>query len=771
MVYHSLKLFIISIRKNRLFHLLNLTGFISGFLLITIIFTFVHQELSFDRFHTNADKIVRIHSKGYGVTPLCFADKLKNKIPEISGIIRFSKTNLSIKNGKTKTELKNIHYTDPEIFQIFSFRLLSGNISTVLQNPYSIVLDESTAIKLFGNTNVIGKTITNEQGKNYTITGIMENIPKNSHIQSQAFISMETFRLEQENRTFDCGSWGHLTYLHLSGQSDYKTTEKKINVVLEDSRMGSKEAKFILKLQPLLEIYFDGANNKYDGSIHGNKQTVFIYLAIAMVILLIVITNSINLSLGILGSRAKETAIRKIHGVKKSQIILQILIESCALSFFTFIVAIIFIESMLPELSSFLNLPISPSIDRLWLYVYFFIGFFAIGLITGIIPGILLSNVDELKILKKQTFFRPNAHQQSFMLVLQLTIVAVLVNSTFTLKNQIDYLIQKDLGFNSKDVVYFSLNEHLVLKKEILKDILLKDPNIKSVSFSSGLVIDNFAKAIMESEEMEKICNFYSADPNFLKLYEIKLKNGRNFSWDLKTDIKNSCIVNEETCKVFGLTDPINKKIGGKTIVGVVEDFNFSSLHNKVEALVIHWWNDNENTAQLKISEKSPDKTLAYIHKTCKEISPDYENNTSYVTHRIDSLYKSEKALKQSLGVYSIVTFIIALLGLFSMTLFTIKKKTKEISLRKLFGANLYSTLRLLSRTQVLIVVISNGLAFPISYLLMEEWLNNFQYKTDFDLMTLIKTFLITLVFTVVTILFIIIKTHSGNLISNFRQE
>ena len=771
MMYHYIKSFLTNLKKYRFFYSINLIGFITGFLLLTIIFTFVHQEFSFDRFHKNADHIYRIHSEGYGVTPLCFAEKLRNKIPEITDVIRFSKTNLIFLNQDEETEIKDIYFTDPETFKVFSFNLVLGDASTALKDPFSIVLDKSTAIKLFENTNILGKTFRDKDGFIYTITGIMDDIPYNSHIQSSAFISIETFLHLKEGRKYDCGSWGHLTYISLSEKSDYKETEVKINQILKDFRMGTKDDKFVLKLQPLKKVYFDSEHNKFDGSKHGNRQTVLIYLVISILILFIVIVNYVNLSIEILGRRAEEIAIRKINGANKTQIILQVLIETFAFAMLAFIVALLFVEFLLPELSSFLNMSISATISRSQLYVCYFVGISFVGLIIGLIPGYTLSKINEIKAFKKESFLSSKSFPRKAMLAFQLTIVAVLLNSSFIINKQIDYILDKDLGFNYEDVVCITLNKDLPDKKEVLKNNLLMNPKIKFVSFSYGLIGNVNSKIMIRKDEAEELCSFYEIDPDYLDLFKIKLKRGRNFSWDLKTDIENKCIVNEEACRIFGLEDPISKKLGGRTIIGVVEDFNFSSLHNKVGPLVLRWGNIDENIVQIKISGKETHETLSYIEKVFKDISHEFNYNYSFLDTQLEDLYRSEINLKKSLTFYSIVAFIIALLGLLGLTLFMVKRMTKEISLRKLFGSSPYHIFKLLVKKQMWILIFSNILAMPISYFVMQTWLDNFPYRVDFDFILFVETFLITSVFILATNVFIVIKTYKVNLISAFKHE
>ena len=308
MIYHYIQSFLRTVKKNRFFYTINLIGFLTGFLVLAIISTFVFQEISFDNFHKNANSIYRIHSGGCGVTPLCFGEKLKDQLPEISGIVRFSTGNLNFVLQGKNISVNPIFYTDKDVFKIFSFKLLSGDANTVLKNPFSMVISQSAASKIFGKHFAVGESIRDVKGNIYQITGIMEDIPYNSHIQADAFISIETLHYIGEDDEFDCGNWSNLTYLCLSEKSDFRETENKLNVILHDSRMNNTP----LKLQQLDRIYFDYDHNKFDGCRHGNIQTLLIYASMSIFILYIVIINYLNLFAEISGARVKEIVIRKI---------------------------------------------------------------------------------------------------------------------------------------------------------------------------------------------------------------------------------------------------------------------------------------------------------------------------------------------------------------------------------------------------------------------------------------------------------------------------
>ncbi len=764
MIYQYIQSFLRSVKKNQFFYSINLIGFFVGFLLLTVITAFVYQEFSFDRFHENSSNIYRINSGGYGVTPLCFKEKLDGKLAEMSHIVQLSSTNLEINYNEKKFNIGKAYYTDSELFDVFSFKLLSGNPNHVLQTPFSIVLDKSTADVLFGDQSPLGKIIHDKNG-DYTVTGIMEDVPYNSHIQSKAFISFETLRQIEGDNAFNCGSWSSLTYVSLSKNSKIKDIETEINTILKDSRMANNP----LKLESLKKVYFDYNNNKYDGCRHGNLQTTFLYLGIAIFILIIVVFNYINLSTTILVSRLKEFSIRKINGAKRKDIIKHVMIETVGVAFISLIIALVIVEFLLHPLSNILNIPISSALNRTSLYAYFFVGIGLISFIIGLIPGIFISKINEIKVLKNESIFGSRNMQRKLLLIFQLIIVAILLNSSLLVKRQIDFMLQKDMGLQYDKVITFNVDKTLQDKTELLKDKLLVSPGIEKISFSNSFIGEGFTKVPIDITDNKELCYTYSIDPEYIPLYNIDIKYGRNFSFDLITDGNTSCIINEETCKSIGIENPIDKFVNGKRIVGVVNNFNYSSLHNVIEPLILSC--GKGNVVQVKMAQDNQEKTIDFIKEVCNSISPDFDFNYAFLDSRIKDLYKSDMNIKSSIEIYSILAFLITLLGLFGLMLFIIKKKTKEVCIRKLHGARMSDTFKLFAKEQVSIVLISNIISIPISVYIVNKWLNNFAYKADIGFLVFIKTLFVVTIFTILAISFLIIKSQKANLVETLKHE
>ncbi len=769
MINYYLKSFITSIRKNQFFYSINLIGFLTGFIIFLVILSFIHQEISFDKFHKNADYIYRINSGGYGVTPLCFGEKLHNKVPEISDIVRFSSSELIIVHKDIQTEPKKIYYADKNVFEVFTFKLIQGNKDDVLKEPYSLVISKTVSKQLFGDISPVGEIIKTKKGTIYTITGVMEDIPQNSHLQCDLFSSIETLSAIDEN-AINCGGWGHLSYVLLLENTIKDTVAHKINTILADNRMRDSNGVLELKLENLKNLYFDHENNKFDGCKHGDKQTVIIYFAVSFLLLFLVIINYINLFIAISSSKLKSLAVKKILGASRNQIITQFIFESLGLSIVSFILTITIINAFLSDISKILNLNLNLTQNWVLLYLVFFFVVSIIGILTGYISGFSISKLKAIHVLKKESFFKSKGIQRKLILVLQLSIVAVLLNSSFIINNQLRYVLTKDLGFDHKSVIFFRLNEELENKAEVLKSSLLKVPGIKNISFSSSIFSDGFGKSPFDKNDHTELCNFISVDPEYIDLYNLTIIEGRNFSVDYPGDFESSCIINEQMRKAFELNNPINEVLGKRKIVGVISDFNFSSLHNSIEPLIIYC--DKYNPyVQLKIDHIRNDEILLQIKKMSNDLSPNNNLEFSFLDSKLKELYKSEYDLNNNLKVYSSITLIIALLGIFGLTLFMIKKKYKEIGIRKLFGAKFKDVFLLLTKEYFWIILIANALALPITINSMNKWIANFQYKLDFDYSVYLKTFLIELIFTLFAILLIIFKSHKIDPLEVLKEE
>lgn len=770
MIAHHIKSFLRSIRKNRFFYSINLIGFTTGFLIITVIISYITQELGFDRFNRDASNIYRLHPLEYGVTPQCFYEKLKNQIPEITDIVRFSSTDLIITTGEKEINIGKVYYTDTDVFKVFTFNLLSGDINTVLNSPFSIVVDVTTAQRIFGNSTPIGEIIKAKDGTIYTVTGIMDDIPFNSHIRGTAFISFESLRNKEDNGSFDCSTWSTLTYLSLSDNSESSIVEKKINTLLYDHLMSQENSKIPLVLEPLLKVYFDAENNKYDGCRHGSKQTIALYIAISMLILINVIINYINLSTAISGNRVKEIAVRKINGAGQIQIIKQIIAEAIGTALISYLISALLVFVLLPQISNLLNIPVENSASFLKIFLYGFAGVAATGLLAGLSPGLYIARIRETNALKDDIIFKTRGIQRQIMLVSQLFIAAVLLNSTLLINRQINYVLKKDLGFSYENIVYFTLNKDLIEREVTLKNTLLENPDIIDVTFSTGLIMgEEFGKSPVKINEIEKLCYFVHVDPGYLKVYNIKLKYGRNFSNEIKTDKTGSCIVNEEACRAFGIENPVGKTANKRIIIGVVNNFNFTSLHSRIEPLMIYC--SEGQIGQIKISGNNKSSTLDYIKRICDEMSPDPERNYSFLDNRLKQIYKSDLDLKASFTIYSIIALIIALLGLFALTLFKMKKRTKEISIRKLFGAELIDIFKIIIPEQIVIAIISSLIALPVSLIVIKNWLDNFAYKAYLSPVVFLITFIVIAAILVLAPLFLVIRTFKNNLTATLKEQ
>lgn len=769
MFSHYIRSFFIHLKKNRFFHILNLTGFAVGFLLLTLISAFVYQESSFDRFHKNADHIYRLHPAGYGVTPACFADKLAGKLPEIRQLVRFSTVDFPIRlEGPQGTTIK-ISYTDPSVFEVFTFPLVPGQAENALKTPYSAVITRSLARRLFGEDAPIGQTIRGADSTVLTVTGVMKDLPYPSHIRTQAFVSIETLRLLEENRTFGCGSWSMLTYVQLAEKADPEAVAARVNDLLEEFRMDTGDGKVLLILQPLPELYFDGEGNRYDGSVHGNRQTVMLYLAVSLLILCIVIINYINLSTALAGNRIRETAIRKVSGAGRLQVVIQVMTEAAGMALIAFLGAWVLIELLLPQLSGFLNIQLDGAFNRGLFLPACLTGAGLLGAASGLVPGLLLSKTDASSALKDDTPMRSRGILRKALLVFQVVIVAGLLNATFLISSQMRYVLNRDLGFRPEQVLSFRLDGALSNKKDLLKRRLAGRPEIGAIAFSDDLIGGGFGQAPVGNEGNKKLCYFLSVDPDYLPLYDIELTRGRNFSWENPADFENGCLINEAALEAFGLDAPEDKMLDKYRVLGVVSNFNFISLHQAVGPLIIHCSRDGQ-VAQVRVAAGQEGKAVSLIRQACLGISPDFDFNYTFLQEDLRGHYQAEINLRNSFRFYALIAFLIGLLGLFGLTLFVIRKRTREMAIRRLYGANTGQAFRLLTGEQLGIVLTANLIALPVSWWLMDNWLDHFEYRIQVDPAVFLKTLGITLLFNFLAASFLLFKIGRVNLVESLRR-
>jgi putative ABC transport system permease protein len=733
--------------------IINISGFAIGISSFILILLYVHHELTYDRFHSNFNRIYKVTIADNFGTMAPFAGIIKDKIPEIEKFVRIDSYMgggesplLRVKKGnEVKTvQIKNIIYADSTFFDIFSFRVIQGNEKTSLSAPNSIILTESTAYNLFGKENPIGKTIefigTAEKPRlNYTVSAIIQDLPDNSTIKLNGIVSFNTLKsikpggvdvdIDYGNRTYD-------TYILISKSCSLDKLTQKANEIWmdyilkkESIKPESESAKdYIAGFVPFKDVNFF-KNNKI--------QFIYLILLVGIIIIVIAVINFVNLSIAKASLRTKEVGIKKVIGTQRYNLIIQFISESIILTFIATFIATIIVECLMPLFNDITGRSISFNFLQHPVKIMFFVlGSILIGIIAGIYPALYLSSFRPITIFKN-VIIGSNKHKiiTQTLITFQFVISIALIISAIIISKQVKYMRTQNVGFDNKNIITCQQTQSIRNKYNVFKQRLLQNPNIINITASQdhGLSEAFSMSFVNEINGSEKTYYTMPVDPDFIKTIGLKIIKGRDFSWDLTDEFKR-VIINETAVKNFGLDNPLGFKIKlfdyQMEVIGVIKDFHNESFQKKINSLVLWCVPGYSFNLSIRISNNNRQETINYIKKQWEELSPDIPFEFKFLDEKYDALYKEEDKFNLVIGYFSIIAILIACLGLFGLVSFTTVNYTKEIGIRKVNGARTFQILTMLNKNFLRWVVISFVIACPLAYYAMNKWLQNFAYKT-----------------------------------------
>lgn len=748
MLNNYLKMVFRLIQRKKLFSLVNLLGLTIGLTSSFLILLYVDHELTFDKFHENTENIYRVymHQPGNQVvgsskdlwvtTPTILKPTWEKDLPEIDKIanVRSWGEVVFLRNGQQINE--RIVFADPELLEIFTFPLSSGSKKTALNDPFSLLITQRIAEKYFAGKNPVGQTMLTSDKREYKITGVLENIPENSHLKFDFLASFNTL-YSIWDRDWDSDKWlnnGFDTYLTLPTNIDLELFDDKLS---KYDLEGFNNKIWSFHVQPLKDIHF----NRDTGG-QGDIRYIYIYSAVGLFILFIACFNFINLSTARSAARAKEVGIRKVVGAYRQQLTRQLLGESFLFTFIALTLAILATFLILPAFSSLFGKEFSFSTLLSIKLIIVMTGItLLVGIVSGSYPALFLSSFQPVKILKgnlknnsKGTLFFRNS-----LVVIQFAISIIMIICTITLYQQLHFVGDKKLGYTKDHILTFHTKG---VKVDTLKEELLNHPEILQMSVSSGIPTRVGWSNIpsWEGKDPDENPFFYrlNVDYDFIDLYELELIKGRKFSQELG-DKGNAYILNEAAVKRLGFDEPIGQlfgfwKITG-SVIGVVKDFHFESLHKPITPLGIGV-HDNPyfNYVSVKIRSENISGSIGYIKKTWKKMMPDKTLEISFIDEQLDSMYQTEKKMAQGFNYFALIAIFIACLGLFGLTSFIAEQKTKEIGIRKVLGASASKIMILLTREYILLIILANLLAWPLAWYGMNKWLESFAYRIDLNI-------------------------------------
>ena len=781
-------------KRDKSYSLLNILGLTIGITFSLFLIFYIKDELSYDRYNEKASRIYRINAHikeadkdtmRWAVTPFPMAPALANDYPEVEEAVRFiNNGKVMYKNGDLRIYEDKVFVVDSNLFRVFTYKFLAGDPLTALKDPKTMVLTRSVAKKFFGNTNCVGKTLENASGDVYKITGVIEDVPKNSHILFNILISRSSLPADFAR---SWGGFGFYTYVLLKPNTNVAIFEKKLQPMY-DKYLASLFAQYNIKMrfgaQPITSIHLhsDMANEPEE---LGSMSYIYIFSAVAFFMLLIACINYMNLTTARSARRAKEIGIRKVTGSSKLQLISQFLIESTLTAVFALILSFGLIALLLPTFNSLSGKFISfetlfkPDTILLMLAVILFV-----GVVGGSYPAFYLSKFNPVSVLKGSlSKGSSNVALRRILVVVQFSISMIMLICTWIVYDQLKYLRNKDMGFNKEQVLVANANSNNDIRSKILafKNEMRSNPQVLAVSTSQAVPGNgvNFNLFTIESKNgwVDKGVDCYAVDEDYFKTLGMKIVKGRNFTG--LSDTLRSIIVNENMVKEFGWAEnAMGKRIKFPDdttgnyfeVVGVVKDFNQKSLYNPITPLIL-FYAPNNNSIQMKLNAGNMPQTIAGIEGKWKAAFPELPFQYTFLDQDFNSQYAADQKRGKIFTAFSISTILITCLGLLGLIAFTTQQRQKEISIRKVMGAKAGQLVPLMTKNFVLLVGLSCLIAFPVAWYFMDKWLKIFPYNTGLSAQPFILSAIVVLIITLMTVIFHTLKAAIANPVKSLRTE
>jgi putative ABC transport system permease protein len=782
MLSNYLKIALRNLLRHKAHSAINIAGLAIGLVCTLLIFLWVQDELSYDRFNEKGDEIYRVvetqHYSGgkvlpAAVTPTALAGALKEEVPEITRSTRLSFNSLTVRHGEN-VSTEGVALVDPDFLEMFTLHFLEGNPKTALNEPHSLVLTVDAAKRYFGDEDPMGKTLLVENQYDFVVRAVIGNIPENSHLHYEL---LAPFAKELGSSMNDWNTSWCYTYVLLQPNAVSKAVNGKIVDFLGQHGQSNTQ----LALQPLREIHLYSAG-KYVADIggQGDIEYVRIFSGIALFVLLIACVNFMNLATARSERRAKEVGLRKVVGANRYHLILQFFGEAMLMTAIAFLVAIVCTQLILPEFNDLSGKTLA--LERLNLAaVLGFLGItVAAGVLAGSYPAFVLSSFQPAETMKKgMTGAAGGSSLRRILVVVQFTLSIMMIIGTLVVSGQLEYIRNKNLGFNKENVGYVWMAGDFRSKQEIAKRQLLKIPGITGITLTSQLPT-NFVSASSgwdwegKAPDEHVLMNFESVDDDYVKTFQMQMAAGRFFSPEMATD-SLSAVVNETAVKMMGMKSPIGKTLKGRgknlTIIGVVRDFNFKPIQTKIGPLVLLRNPSQYYAMIIRMKSNGISHTVTEIEKTYKEFNPETPFYFNFLDDDYNRLYRAEERTGKISEYFTFLAIFIAAMGLYGLASYTIEQRTKEIGVRKILGASVPDIIGLLTREYVWLVVLANILAWPVAYFAMNAWLEDFAYRISIGYATFLLAGGIALLIALLTVSHHAVKAAIANPVESLRYE
>lgn len=781
MLFNYLKVAWRNIKRHKGYSFINITGLAIGLTCCLLIMIWVMDELSYDRFHANKDDLYRVEQdQNYSgsvfhvnVTPYPMAEGLLAEIPEVKNATPYPLVGtLLLRHGENVFFENDARAVTPAFLEMFTFPFIRGDKNTALENPYSMVITEELAEKYFGDSDPMGQMITVNNRYDFTITGVLKNIPHNSMVRFKILVPFEF--MKDMGRTIDQWGWNSIvTYVQLYENSDIEAVNEKISDLRfskivdnwEDSQeeleLYKKRTKTQFMLMPLIDIHL----HAYFGYTHSMGAILYVYIisAIALFVLLIACINFMNLSTARSANRAKEVGLRKVVGAMKSNLVGQFFGESILMAVIALFLSILIIVIILPSFGAFVDKNFSLKTLLHWKFLSGMVSFTLLtGILSGIYPALFLSSFQPIKMLKgafsggaKGLLFR------KILVVFQFALSLILIIGTVVIYSQVNFMKSKALGFDKEHLISIPLRGDTRQSFNVLKQEMLryeKIINVSGTNFDPINIGSNSSGAEWDGKdpELRVLISMGHVDYDYIETMKIDLLEGRSYSKDFSTDTSSAFLVNEEVVRIMGMESVAGQRFSfmGKegNIVGVMKNFHFQSVERKIEPLAIDLRLDNSNYMLVRLQAGDPTGAVENIRASWEKIVQNYPFDYDFVDQRIEDIYSNWEDLSVLVKYATGLAIFIACLGLFGLASFTAEQRTKEIGVRKVLGASVQNIVLLMSKEFTKWILVANIIAWPISYFVMTNWLQSFDYRITIRIWTFVFSALLTLIIALMTV-------------------
>lgn len=810
------KIAVRNLRKNKAVTGINIAGLAIGITCFILLSLFTLAELSHDTYNNNYRDIYRVYTRininGIEMvsakTPPSLGETFTRDFPEVisHATVGYYRAYM-FKNNEREFREWNIYWADSSFFDVFPLEFIAGDSKTALVQPYSMVITEAMAKKYFGQEEALGKALVSDSAS-YTITGVIKGFPKTSHFNCEFLGSLATYDEASKQRWLDLR---FMTYLILKSGTEPADFQKKIDAATGNyigasikahfgnsiEEMGKSGSSMRFMLQPLSSIYLYSQrkygidrNTEWGNSNISDISYIYIFSAVAFFILLLAVVNFMNLSTARSEKRSKEVGIRKTLGSDKKLLIYQFMIESTLISFLAVACALCLLELVLPIFNNFtgqnLDLDFFGSLYTIPSLLVFSI---LLGILAGSYPAFYLSSFAPALALKPAAAKKGRKSVlRSALVIFQFAVSITLLIGTLVIKDQLHFMQTKDLGFKKENLLSIYNMDLLKGNVQLFKNELMRNPNISEAAAS----FETFTGGIPgrgyffdhKSGSDAMIVQYIMTDDDFHHTYKIEMKGGRYFSEEFATDT-SAVVINETMVKEYGLTDPIGKDLVGidnrrqttvHKIIGVIKDFNYETLHQKVRPLVIHYdmafiKDPSASILTLRVRPENTNDIIKYTRSVWKQFVPDETLYYDFVEDKIERLYENERRVGIVASTFSALAIFIACLGLFGLAAFVTEQRTKEIGIRKILGANIFEIIAMLSKEFVIWTLIANLIAWPIAFYLMQSWLEDFAYRTEINLWIFFLSGFMALAIAMFTLSIHTIKAALANPVESLRYE